>query len=56
MANQSDRDAALYAEATVAAILTLGTLPQSAGGHSENTVIARYKAMLQKLRDVGVKY
>jgi hypothetical protein len=46
----TNRDAAMHAEATIAAILTLAVVPQVAGGHSPETVIHRYKEVLQALR------
>ena len=52
-ADTSSRDAAMRTEATIAAILTLAVVPQSAAGHSPETVIHRYKEVLQTLRAAG---
>ena len=49
MAQKPNRDPDVYAEANIAAILTIATMPQ-AGGHSTEAVIQRYKETLQKLR------
>jgi hypothetical protein len=44
-------DAAIYSEGTIAAILTLATIPpQTAGGHSPEEVVQRYREVLQKLK------
>jgi hypothetical protein len=51
MAN--NKDAETYAEATIAAILTLPTIPETSRGHEPDAVIQRYKKVLQKLRSSG---
>jgi hypothetical protein len=50
MAEKPTRDPDVYAEASIAAILTLAAMPAAAGGHSCETVIDLYKETLQKLR------
>jgi hypothetical protein len=47
MKKHSESDAAAYAEATIAAILALGTLD----GHRLETVIDKYREVLMKLRE-----
>ena len=53
MAKQPSKDASIYAEATIAAILTIATIPPSAAGHTPEAVITRYKEVLQALRASG---
>jgi hypothetical protein len=48
MRKPSNSDAVAFAEATIAAILTLGIL----NGHRLETVIDRYKEVLMKLRNM----
>jgi hypothetical protein len=47
MKKHSEPDAAAYAEATIAAILALGTLD----GHRLEMVIDKYREVLMKLRE-----
>jgi hypothetical protein len=42
--------AEMYAEATIAAILTLAVMPQSAAGHQPHEVVQRYRTVLDRLR------
>jgi hypothetical protein len=44
------KEAEMYVEANIAAILTLATLSQTAAAHTVEAVIQRYKEVLQKLR------
>jgi len=53
MAKRPSRDPDVYAEASIAAILTLATLPQTGGGYQSVEVIQRYKEMLRALRTSG---
>ena len=50
MEKKPTRDPDVYAEATIAAILTAATMPQTAGAHTPETVIQRYKETLRELR------
>ena len=50
MAKKLTRDPDVYAEASIAAILTVAIMPAAAGGHSCEEVIQRYKETLLKLR------
>jgi hypothetical protein len=43
-------DTEMYAQAAIAAILTLAVIPQSAGGHEPREVVQRYKEVLDQLR------
>jgi hypothetical protein len=47
------QDASTYAEVTIAAILTIATIPPSAAGHTPDAVVNRYKEVLQALRASG---
>ena len=47
---RSAKEAEMYVEANIAAILTLATLSQTAAAHTVEAVIQRYKETLQKLR------
>jgi len=53
MAKKPTRDPDVYAETTIAAILTLAVVPQAAGGHPPGEVVQRYKETLQALRTSG---
>jgi len=52
MRMQAD-DAEMYAQATIAAILTLGGLPQGTAGLEARAVVQRYKEVLHQLRIEG---
>jgi hypothetical protein len=47
-------DAEIYAEATIAAILTVGVL--SSDGTSPKHAVQQYKAVLQELRQAGYRF
>jgi hypothetical protein len=43
-------DAEMYAQAAIAAILTLAVVPLTTAGHEPRAVVQRYKEVLDELR------
>jgi hypothetical protein len=46
----TSEDAEMYAQATIAATLTLAVISQGAAGHKPEDVVRRYKEVLDRLR------
>jgi hypothetical protein len=46
----TSEDAEMYAQATIAATLTLAVFSQGAAGHEPDQVVRRYKEVLDRLR------
>ena len=53
MAKTPSRDPDVYAEASIAAILTIAALPKTDRGYQSGEVIQRYKETLRALRTSG---